>query len=248
VLKSRYFDYYLVLGDSMSMDFYPAKDLQERLPSLPNTGLGASSLFFKNRSDLWADFESRDLQTDFPGIRQLDYAFDGATADDMLHFEMVLDYSGLTNANVLTTVTVGGNDLLEIEDYPEQADQILQKVKSDYLQMLQLLKRAVPNGLTIISTLYDPTDGLGTLPDHQLVKIVPLKEFAEFNEFLRAIPYTHQNVIVADVHEVMFGHGESAGVDERWYWSTSRIEPNVRGAHEIRRSWYECLQLNGAAV
>src|ERR1039457_2098445 len=104
----------------MSMDLYPAKDLEERLPLVSAAGLGASSLFFKNRSDLWTEFECRDLQTIFPAIRQLDYAFDGATADDMLHFEMVLDYSGLANANVLTTVTVGGNDLLEIEDYKEK--------------------------------------------------------------------------------------------------------------------------------
>jgi len=230
------------------MDLYPAKDLEERLPTVSATGLGAASLFFRNRSDLWADFHGRDLRTNFPGIRQLDYAFDGAAADDMLHFELVLDSSSLTKFCVLTTVTIGGNDLLEIEDHPEDAGKILQRLKSDYLNMLQLLQRAVPEGLTILTTLYDPTDGLGELPENQLVRIVPLKEFAEFNDFVRAMPDTYQNVIVADVHKVMFGHGESANHDDRWYWNSSRIEPNVRGAHEIRKVWYECLQSHSAGL
>ena len=29
---------------------------------------------------------------------------------------------------------------------------------------------------------------------------------------------------------------------ERWYWSRNLIEPNARGASEIRRVWWETLE------
>ena len=38
------------------------------------------------------------------------------------------------------------------------------------------------------------------------------------------------------------GHGMSAEESDRWYWRRSLIEPNARGASEIRHVWLDALR------
>jgi hypothetical protein len=51
--------------------------------------------------------------------------------------------------------------------------------------------------------------------------------------------------VLADVHRHFLGHGVTAPEDQRWYWRRNLIEPNARGASEIRRVWWEALQEAG---
>jgi hypothetical protein len=44
------------------------------------------------------------------------------------------------------------------------------------------------------------------------------------------------------VHRHFLGHGVTAAEADRWYWRRSLIEPNARGANEIRRLWIEVLK------
>jgi len=48
-------------------------------------------------------------------------------------------------------------------------------------------------------------------------------------------------VLLADVHAHFNGHGVTAPESERWYWRRSLIEPNARGASEIRAVWLAAL-------
>jgi hypothetical protein len=48
-------------------------------------------------------------------------------------------------------------------------------------------------------------------------------------------------VVLADVHARFMGHGVSVPEADRWYWRRSLIEPNARGAHEIRQLWLETI-------
>lgn len=194
---------------------------------------------------IWPEFKEQDLTTQNQNMGLVDYSFDGAMVDDLLHFEMVLDYTELAKSQVIVTVTAGGNDLLEIEDQPENAEQNLALLQDRFVRLMEMLQRAVPTGSILVTTLYDPTDGTGVLPEHQLVKKIPVREFTLFNDFLRTLPKHFDNIVVADVHQAMFGRGESAASEDRWYWNTSRIEPNIRGAHEIRKVWYEALTEQG---
>jgi hypothetical protein len=43
------------------------------------------------------------------------------------------------------------------------------------------------------------------------------------------------------VHRHFLGHGVSVPQSERWYWARNLIEPNARGASEIRRVWQDAI-------
>jgi hypothetical protein len=44
------------------------------------------------------------------------------------------------------------------------------------------------------------------------------------------------------VYAHFLGHGVSAAEADRWYWRRSPIEPNARGASEVRAVWLESLR------
>ena len=49
-------------------------------------------------------------------------------------------------------------------------------------------------------------------------------------------------VLLADLYAHFLGHGVSAPEAERWYWKRSLIEPNARGASEVRHLWLATLR------
>src|SRR5215475_14885215 len=72
------FTRYVALGDSVSIDLYPALDAGEvdvavALERDPAAGhiapLGAASLLYKNSEEHWPDDIGNDLSTRYPGIR-----------------------------------------------------------------------------------------------------------------------------------------------------------------------------------
>jgi hypothetical protein len=54
------FDLYLALGDSMSIDFYPAADAG-RDGHVGRDTIGAADLLYENDSELFPDFTGHDL-------------------------------------------------------------------------------------------------------------------------------------------------------------------------------------------
>jgi hypothetical protein len=48
-------------------------------------------------------------------------------------------------------------------------------------------------------------------------------------------------MLLAEVYGHFLGHGATAPEADRWYWRRSFLDPNARGASEIRRVWMEAL-------
>jgi hypothetical protein len=88
--------------------------------------------------------------------------------------------------------------------------------------------------------VYDPTDATGMLPGLEGYGRLPLEHLNRFNEHVRETA-ARVAALPADVHQHFLGHGVTAPEQERWYWSRNMIEPNARGASEIRRVWWEAL-------
>src|SRR5215218_7920801 len=87
-----FFTEYASLGDSLSIDLYPALDAGEidvavALERDPLAGsvapLGAASLLFQNDDARWPEEQGSDLVTRYPGIALHNLAADGATIGDV---------------------------------------------------------------------------------------------------------------------------------------------------------------------
>ena len=83
-----HFTRYVALGDSMSIDLYPALDageidvavaLERRTDAGAIAPLGAASLLYQNDDARYPDEQSNDLISRYPGIALQNLAADGAT-------------------------------------------------------------------------------------------------------------------------------------------------------------------------
>lgn len=240
--------HYLALGDSISIDLYPGLDAAEReeLP-VPPDGLGAASLLHRNDDDRWPSFRGRDLASRCPGIDRTDLCADGATTGHVLRHQLPGIPDGLEEP-VLVTLTVGGNDLLGLIDPLRRLAGLLpwSSRASHVAEISDRVERAVarlrdrlPRSTLVVGTVYDPTDGTGRLEG--MVRPEGLELLHDFNDRIRALG-GRKGVRVADIHERFLGHGVGESEPgKRWYWRHSIIEPSARGAHEVRRLWWETL-------
>ncbi len=238
------FSCYLALGDSMSIDFYPAQD--KRVPSGARQDLGAASLLFRNDSDLWKEFQGRDLDTMFPKIYFSSHAIDGASTHDLLDKRALAELEPFKTAHVLVSLTIGGNDLLQSMRFaatsnPEVLVDETRAITARFNQVVSTLDKYLQNALFLLTTVYDPTDGTGTIPGDTFRGRLPLQYLDQFNDSIKETAERMENAIFCDVHEHFLGHGSMAGAD-MWYWVPSPIEPGARGASEIRRVWLAGLE------
>src|SRR5918992_2227441 len=113
------FLHYVALGDSMSIDLYPALDAGETdvavaLERDPTVGqvapLGAASLLYRNDEAHWPDEVGQDLVSLYPGISFTNLAADAATIGDV--FGGQLPELTPSDEPTLITLTVGTHDLL----------------------------------------------------------------------------------------------------------------------------------------
>ncbi len=244
---------YVALGDSVSIDLYPALDAGDvdvavALEHDPAAGrvapLGAASLFYKNDVDRWPEFTADDLVTRMPAIDFRNLAIDGATIGDVFGEQMTqLDE---TDELTLVTLTVGGNDLLSA--YSGRARRsLLDRIENDiadaYDFLLDTLRTKLPAGTFVIATVYDPSDGSGRIPGvYDDAGPLPLEILDRFNAHVRTLAAGTPRTLLADVHAHFLGHGVSAAESERWYWRRSLIEPNAKGAHQVRALWLDVLR------
>ena len=244
---------YIALGDSMSIDLYPALDAGEidvavALERDVNAGnvapLGAASLLYRNDDARWPDDKGADLVTHHPGITFRNLAGDGATIGDVFGEQMPQVEE--SDEDTLMTLTVGGNDLLSAFSTKPRAS-LLQAIARDVAEAYDLLvdtmRRTRPNALILLSTISDPSDRLGHIPGVlENVGKLPVGILDGLNDHLRRLAAGTPNVALADVHAHFMGHGASAPEAERWYWRRSPLEPNAVGANEIRRVWRDVLE------
>jgi hypothetical protein len=245
------FSHYYALGDSMSIDLYPALDLGETEVAVAlerNVGagaiapVGAAALLYENHAVHWAEFEGRDLRSTQPGVGFTNLAADGATIGDVFGDQLLELPDGDDEA--LVTLTVGGNDLLFAYG-SHRGRSILERIVRDTVQaydhLLDAVRRTLPNATILLTTVYDPSDTTGRIPDVYEGAPLPLQHLATLNDHIRKLAARTPNARLADVYAHFLGHGVSVPEEDRWYWRRSLIEPNAEGASEIRRVWLEAL-------
>jgi lysophospholipase L1-like esterase len=250
------FTHYIALGDSMSIDLYPALDAGEidvavALERVTTAGrvapLGAASLLYKNSEERWPEDVGNDLQSMFPGIEATNLATDGATIGEV--FGEQLPQLDDSTERILITLTVGGNDLLSAFGNRQRRD-VLEKIADDVAEaydfLVGLVRGRFPNAATILTTVYDPSDGTGRIPGvYEQGPALPLHVLDRLNAHIRALATGTPNVLLADAHRHFLGHGVTASEQDQWYWKRSLIEPNARGANEIRHLWLDALRAAG---
>lgn len=247
------FEHYVALGDSMSMDLYPALDLGatdvavalERVSNAGNVApVGAASLLFHNDEEQWPDDAGNDLSTRYPGIDFTLLAQDGATLGDV--FGEQLAQLPASDAPTLVTVTAGGYDLLSAavnRPSRELLRGIARDVAEAYEFLVDSVRRARPEGVVVLTTIVDPSDATGTVPRVFEGKgAVPLEALSQLNEAIRKLAAGTPGTVLADAHARFLGHGVTAAEIDRWYWKRSLVDPNARGASELRHAWLDALR------
>ena len=236
---------YVALGDSMSIDLYPQLDLQGsgRIGKGAAAAVGAASLFYRNDDEVWPEFEGEDLRSREPSLEKLDLCVDGATIPHTRDFQLPKVPDDVRAATSVVTVTAGGNDLLGgLFDGMSGLEQATRDAVRRYEDLAERVVAALPSATILLTTVYDPTDGTGDLPNIPAgMGPLPMELLDVFNEAVARVADEHDRARLADVHGHFLGHGLSAPEGERWYWETSPIEPGARGASEIRRVWLRSI-------
>ena len=245
------FSHYLALGDSISMDLYPALDAGEAdvavaLERDPTAGrvapLGAASLLFANDEGRWPEAMGLDLVNRHPGITYANFAADGATIGDVWAQLAEVEPG---DEPTLVTVTAGAVDVLSTAaNQPGRS--LRERIARDLVQAYALLIDRVlemrPAAHVIVTTIYDPSDRTGRVPGAlREGDKLPLPLLDAVNGLLRELAASRDELSLAEVYGRFLGHGISVAPEDRWYWKRSLLEPNARGASEIRHAWIEAL-------
>jgi hypothetical protein len=137
-------------------------------------------------------------------------------------------------------MTVGGNDLLQAMARPDAPGPVAGMI-AELDQLLDALFSLRPHATVLLGTVYDPSDRTGILHGEHLPR--QHRWLFDYNAAVRGIAARDERVLLADIEDHFFGHGEPAPMEDRWYWSGLIFEPNARGASEVRRLWLEALGL-----
>jgi lysophospholipase L1-like esterase len=226
---------YVALGDSMSIDDYAG-----------GPGRGAACLLYGNHPD-WPAFTGRDLRSFLPDLRFRNLAFDGATSEGVLTLE-VPTLRSLPRPLRVITLTVGGNDVLTYfgisgADAVRAAAHLRSRLERILARCAEAVGRA---GCVVVGNIYDPTDGTGSIPGSGFPPWPDsLAVLARFNEAIAEVAGEYR-VQFIDIYGHFLGHGVRAQdptfaqyrAEDPTVWYTQLIEPNARGAHEVRRLFW----------
>lgn len=234
---------YVALGDSLSIDLPTTVRKPGREGGTEASEAGAASLLHRNRDRTWREFVGRDLASHRTEIRYFNFAMRRATMESVLHSQIERLPTG-TGKPAVVTLTAGGNDLLALKALSEAEGRRGLNRSIDQLQEIVTRLRLWSRRSTIIlSTVYDPSDGAAQLGDG----IVMRREWEwlrVYNAALRELALA-EGCRLADLHRHFLGHGLSEpDPARRWYVGRPLLEPNARGASEIRRIWLSVLEYN----
>jgi hypothetical protein len=247
------FEQYLALGDSMSIDLYPALDLGEtdvavaleRAEDAGNVApVGAASLLYRNDDARYPEEMGNDLVSRFPKLQHQTLARDGATIGDVFGEQLsMVEESEMAS---IVSLTIGAYDLYSAySDRPKRTlrERIVHDIAEAYEFLVDAVRRALPNSTLILTTLYDPSDRTGKIPGlFDDTVTMPLDGLDQLNAHVRKLAEGTPGVVLADVYRHFLGHGTSVPESDRWFWRRSLVEPNARGASEIRRVWLDALE------
>jgi lysophospholipase L1-like esterase len=203
--------------------------------------LGAAALLHSNDDTRWPEFRGRDLERLHAATEFLNLAEDGAMIDDVATEELARLGRDSHDPGILLTLTAGGNDLLDALAAGQQLDREVRRIEQRYTDLVATVREELPAATLVLTTVYDPTDGTGRLPGLESPGRLPLDYLDSFNQRVRNLAGESDRILLADVHRRFLGHGMTAPERDRWYWRRNPIEPNARGASEIRRVWLETM-------
>jgi lysophospholipase L1-like esterase len=199
-------------------------------------------LLHRNDDGRWPEFRGLDLETLEPDVEFLPLAEDGAMIDDVATEELARIGRDSADPDILLTLTAGGNDLLDALAAGRKLESAVDLASRRFVDLVETVREELPRATLVLSTVYDPTDGSGRLPGLESYGRLPLEHLERFNAMVRRTAGGLPRTLLADLHRHFLGHGVRASERERWYWSRNLIEPNARGASEIRRIWWETLE------
>ena len=237
------FTLYVALGDSMSTDHYPTCEVRDlATPPARLDPLGAAALLYRNDDERWPAFRGLDLETLSPDAEFLNLAEDGAMIDDVATEELSRLGRDNEDPDILLTLTAGGNDLLDALATGRRMEAAVSLAVRRYTDLVETVREELPRATLVLTAVYDPTDGTGRLPGLESHGRLPIEQLDRFNRQIGELALAMPGVLLADVHRHFLGHGVTAAEGDRWYWRRNLIEPNARGASEIRRVWWALLE------
>jgi len=248
----RAFARYLSLGDGLSADLTPALDLKvadvsvalerdARSGDVPHVGAG--SLLLRNDDERWPDFIGDDLHTLSGCEAMLRLATDGASIGDIFD-DQVMELEP-SDAPTLITLTAGAIDLLSAvatQPAPARMQAIVRDAVTGVIALAGALQGKFSDMTLLLTTLPDPTDGLGVFPDERAGDAIPVTALLQFNTQLRERAAALNDTIVTDAHAAFMGRGVTAPESERWFWRRNPHEPSAAGASGLRGVWLGTLR------
>ena len=247
---------YVALGDSLSIDLYPARSAHPFGTDVDAVqlarGLGAAALLHANDDARWPEFAGRDLRSLYPGIafqnmHVLDHAptkptdhwaTDGATTVGVLAYQ--LHRVPASDEPTLVTVTAGRADVLQMTGAPTPPPTLVDGITARLGRLVRTVHERLPNATLLVTTAPDPSDGTGAL-DADTPFAREAAWLADYNDRLRTLAARLPHAVLADAAAHFAGRGNSAPPAERWFWPNRPAELNARGASELRRVWIEAL-------
>lgn len=232
---------FAALGDSILTDDYPGR------------GRGAAALLHHNHPDFpaWA---GRDLSTASPGCAFACHAVDGGTTHDVLEVQLPALAAGPPPDLVI--LAVGGNDFLGMFGLPAPAaGGAVTEALARLDTILARIREIAPRARLLVGTIYDPSDETGNLGMVSVADWPPGPAcLAALNAGIVAAT-RRAGATLVDLHARFLGHGRRAGsVDgsppgpvDGAVWYCRAIEPNRRGAHEVRVAFWEALTARPAS-
>jgi hypothetical protein len=199
-------------------------------------------LLHHNDEGTWPEEIGQDLVSRWPGITYTNLAADGATIGDV--WGQLADVEP-SEEPTLVTVAVGAVDVLSTAASQPRATlraRIGRDLAEAYRLLLDRIAETRPAAHVLITTIYDPSDRTGHVPGAlRDGDRFPLPLLDSLNAQLRELASRRTDATLADVYLHFLGHGASVPSEDRWFWKRSLLEPNARGANEIRRVWIEAL-------
>jgi hypothetical protein len=184
----------------------------------PGPHRGAASLVYRNLDRDFSEFQGRDLASrgdnDFVNLTKSGYQLP----------DVEKSLLGLQD-NVAVhwlLLSVGGNDLLAGDSHPERFER-------DYAAFVTGLRERFPYARLAIVNAYDPTDGTGLVESSRARGLEPRPQLLEGLEWLNGVIARQAQLALVDIYSHFRGHPD---------WFQRDIEPNGKGASEVRRQVY----------
>lgn len=227
-------------------------------------GHGFARLMLDNHPD-YPSYAGHSLRARWPSLAFADVSESGATSADALSNLRGALRGGLPESvpgDVLVLINVGGNDfndsILNIID-PGRTAAVSAEIRSNLAEMFRLLRERYENEgagkrvVFLVDDLYDPTDGMGSIPPQfddgfceQLqnplfvgtIRDTALMNLATLNAGT-AEEVAAQGGHLVPVHDAFLGHGMNATTDR---WLDGDCTHPTNGGHDaIRREMWAVL-------